>query len=545
MRALRKEPQHRYSSIEQFAADIRRYLWREPVSARQGNWLYYSQRFVRRHAFGVSAGGAFVVFVIAFAVSMSVQRQTIAEQRDRAEQEGERAERVSNFMLDVFKAADPLENTGREITARELLDQAARSIQGDLDEQPESRARLLEAIGRAYHHKGNFERAIPYLEDSLRLRKQAKSPALSATGSTLTELASALRKAGRIDESDRRLREAMEISRLARDDHSMAYARLLINIGRLEIDQGRPEEAEKHLATALQLTKELRGPADTEVAATLSDISVAQSWRDNLDAAERSAQEAVAIYERSTNLLHPDRIMADIRLGEVYFQRGRITEAGALYERALSAQKLLYGESSSRVADTLDSLARVRLAQNRVAEAEKLTREALAAYIASRGPEHYGTAYLQSSLAQILTKQGEYAEAEELLRKALDVFAKTLQGDHQYVASSEYLLGEVLLATNRLESAEAVLLASRSRFQRSGAPEWRAARSASALGEAIYRQGRAAEAERFLLEGYRSVNGSIGADPDAKAKARERIARYYTDRGQRHKLDELSLATTQ
>ena len=29
--------------------------------ARQGNWLYYSQRFMRRHAFGVSAGAAFIV----------------------------------------------------------------------------------------------------------------------------------------------------------------------------------------------------------------------------------------------------------------------------------------------------------------------------------------------------------------------------------------------------------------------------------------------------------------------------------------------------
>ena len=61
MRALRKEPQHRYGSVEQLAADMRRYLSREPVLARQGNWLYYSQRFVRRHAFGVTAGGAFLV----------------------------------------------------------------------------------------------------------------------------------------------------------------------------------------------------------------------------------------------------------------------------------------------------------------------------------------------------------------------------------------------------------------------------------------------------------------------------------------------------
>jgi len=543
MRALRKEPQHRYNSIEQLTADVRRYLSREPVSARQGNWLYYSQRFVRRHAFGVSAGAAFIVFIIAFAIMMSVQRQTIAEQRDRAELEGEHAEGVSNLMLDVFEVADPGWNGGKETTAKELLDQTARQLQGDLDQQPEARARMLEAIGRAYHRMGNPGRAIAYLEDSLRTRMKTENPSPSAIGSTLTELAAALRKAGRFDESDRRLQEAMELSRSARADHSMAYARLLINIGRVELDKGRPQQAEEHLNSALQLVKELRGPGDTEVASILSDIAVAQSWGDNLAAAERTAQEAVAIYEKSTTLLHPDRITADIRLADVYVQRGRITEASALYERALSAQKLLYGDSPGRYADTLDSLARVRLAQDRAAEAETLTREALAAYMASRGPEHSGTAYLQSSLAQILTRQRKYAEAEDLLRKAIDVFTKTLQPDHQYLASSEYLLGEVLLATNRLKDAETVLLTSRNRWEKSGAPEWRAARSASALGETLYREGRIAEAEKYLLEGYHGLNDSTGADRESKAKARERIARFYTDRGQRQKLDEISFAT--
>ena len=110
MRALRKEPQHRYGSVEQFAADVRRYLGREPVLARQGNWVYYSQRFMRRHAFGVSVSGAFMAFVIAFAITMSIQTQRIAAERDRATKETEVAEKVNRFMLNVFAAAEPYSN---------------------------------------------------------------------------------------------------------------------------------------------------------------------------------------------------------------------------------------------------------------------------------------------------------------------------------------------------------------------------------------------------------------------------------------------------
>ena len=93
MRALRKEPDRRYSSVERFVADIRHHLSNEPVQARQGNWLYYTQRFVRRHTAAVAAGAGFLVFVIAVAVVMSIQRQSLATALDQATHDRERAEK--------------------------------------------------------------------------------------------------------------------------------------------------------------------------------------------------------------------------------------------------------------------------------------------------------------------------------------------------------------------------------------------------------------------------------------------------------------------
>jgi serine/threonine protein kinase len=543
MRALRKEPQHRYGSVEQLTADIRRYLTAEPVQARQGNWLYYSQRFARRHAFGVSAGTGFFLFVIVFAVVMSIQRERIAAERDRATQESERAEKVSDFMLNVFSAADPFQNMGKTVTAPQLLDQAARSIQGDLYEQPEVRARLLEAIGRAYRRQGQPDRAVAYLEDSLRLRRQVGSARDARTGSVLTELANSLRGAGKFEEADRAFREALEISTAAGSEKSVTHARLLVDLGRLEINRGNLVQAEKYLTEGLLLTRTLEGPRDPEVASILNDISGARAWRDDLDGAESAVREAVSIYRESMPELHPDRVAADYRLADVLFLRGLINDAATLYERALGAQRMLYGNVSAQVADSLDALARVRLSQGRIDDAEELTREAILANRQSRGATNYMTGYLQTSLAQILAKKDKNGEAEIQLREALDLFARTLPPDHQYVASAEYLLGEVLLATHRLIDAEAMLTASMNRWKRTDAPAWRSGRSASALGEALYRQGRIADAERYLTLGYRELSADTGADQATRSKARERIARFYTDRGQRHKLDALSLAT--
>src|SRR5262249_40238483 len=220
-----------YGSVEQLAADIRRYLTREPVTARQGNWLYYSQRFVRRHAFGVSAGAAFLIFIIAFAITMSVQTQRIARERDRAAQEGERAEQVSKFMLNVFSAADPVTNKGEPMTATQLLENAGRQIRGDLSQQPEVRARLLAAVGQAFRRQGQYGRSISYLEDALRLRKQISGSTGDDTANVLAELAIATRQAGDLVGSDRMLQQAMGMA----EHHSEVYARLLTNLGRVEM----------------------------------------------------------------------------------------------------------------------------------------------------------------------------------------------------------------------------------------------------------------------------------------------------------------------
>jgi tetratricopeptide (TPR) repeat protein len=155
------------------------------------------------------------------------------------------------------------------------------------------------------------------------------------------------------------------------------------------------------------------------------------------------------------------------------------------------------------------------------------------------------TGYFRSSLASLLFRQEKYSEAEIELRRSIDVYATTLPTDHQYVAASEHLLGEVMLRTNRLRDAEPLLTAAMHRWQRTTAAPSRAARSASALGETLYRLGRIKEAEKYLVDAYKVLAHDEASTPEERIKARERITRFYTDRGQRDKLEALMLATNE
>jgi eukaryotic-like serine/threonine-protein kinase len=545
MRALRKEPQHRYNSIEQLASDIRRFLTREPVQARQGNWLYYSQRFIRRHAFGVSAGAAFIVFIIAFAVAMSVQTQRVAAERDRAAQEGERAETVSDFMLQIFDASQPQTSLGKQILARDVLDTAGRRIRDDLTQHPEVRARLLEAIGRAYRRLNLSATAVPYFEDSLRLRRELPDPDGTKTASVLIELAISLRSVDDLNRADKVLKEALTISQDHQSERSLTYAKLLMNLGRVQLAAGSLTEARSNFERSIALGRELGGSMNPEVASALRELSSVFMWNDELPAAERSIREALLIFNATRPQGHPDLVLAEHRLGELLMLEGRIDEAAPLFENSLVSQAQLYGNDSVQVADVLDSLSSIRRAQGMLVEAEDFARRALRTRQAALGHEDMYSGYLHTSLAVVLAKRGKYVEAEQAARQSLEIFDKTLPPDHQYVASAEHVLGEVLLETGKLQDSEATLIAAMNRWRRTNAASWRVARSESALGEAIYRQGRAAEAERYLAEGYTLLAADEKADRETRIKARERITRFYTDRGERRKLEALILATSE
>jgi tetratricopeptide (TPR) repeat protein len=545
LRALRKEPTHRYNSIEQFASDVRRYLAREPVQARQGNWLYYSQRFIRRHAFGVAAGAVFIIFLIVFAMVSNLQAQRIAAERDRVVQENSRAEQVSSFMLDVFSAADPRTYSTRTgatpETAEELLARAGRRVREDLNGHPLVRAKLMEAIGRSYRRRGDDKSAISYLQDAVQLRRSLSGGQGDVeTSAALVELAMTMREGGDALGADAVLVEARDILVKLKQQRSMTYVRMLANRGRVQMKLGKPDAALALYDEAFALAQDLQLARDPEAAAVLVDKSLAFLWKDDAIAAERNARAALEIYTTIFAKPHPDRTNAQTQLGEALRLQGRLDEAAVLLKESLAANRTIYGENGRPVADVLDSLAKVRRAQHDLTEAEQYAQEALGTQIRAEGPDHERTAYYRTSLGAIQIERKEYAKAEVQLRAAITTLQKVVPADHPYVASAEHYLGEALLQSNRLKDAEAVFMSAMNRSRRANEPEWRAARSASGLGEALYRQGRALEAEPYLVNRYRTLSADRNADARAQATARERVVRFYTDRGQPQKLHALT-----
>jgi eukaryotic-like serine/threonine-protein kinase len=127
-KALRKEPQSRYLSVDQFDEDIARYLDRRPVLASGAGWWYRTRKYCERNALAVSFS---LVFAAAGAVAVAhVLRQNaeIRAERDRTQIALDRAQIAFDILQNTFRSADPTGLDGGDMRARSMLAAASREV---------------------------------------------------------------------------------------------------------------------------------------------------------------------------------------------------------------------------------------------------------------------------------------------------------------------------------------------------------------------------------------------------------------------------------
>lgn len=132
-KALRKEPAQRYTNAEAFAADLRRLLAHEPVSARPDSAAYRAGRFVRRHRAGVGLAALAVLMLVGASIVTTLEMLEAHRQRDRAVQETKRAEYEAQY---AYQLLSDLGEGGKPVTVTQLLDRGIRVLEKNYGADP-------------------------------------------------------------------------------------------------------------------------------------------------------------------------------------------------------------------------------------------------------------------------------------------------------------------------------------------------------------------------------------------------------------------------
>lgn len=523
LKSLRKEPERRYRSVNQFAEDIALHLNRMPIVARADSWRYRSGKFIRRHYAGVSMSIIAVIVLAGFSIVLSVQNQRIKEERDLAQE-------VSHFLEDIFMSPDPARARGLDITAKEILAVGAERISRDLAGRPVIQSALMETIGRVYFNLGEYQPSIDMLERSIELRQQTLGDQHPSVAQAKNELAEALIRKADYERARQLLEESLALNRAEHGEQSLPVADNLFNLAELHLRTGELDAAEGFANASIDIYTPLEQQYGVELAEAKNTLARILQVRGNLDATETLLREAIDIVESNEGTDHPLMAYYLQNLGVLLQSKGDLDAAEETLGQAIEATRRILGRKHDLVATTLAIQGAVQHAKGDYDAAEDALRDALALDREALGPDHPFVGYDMVSLGMLLHDKGELLQAESMLGDALDIYGRALAPDHQYIASALTELGAVMNSMERPSEATD-LLQTAIGIRRKDYPDDNVlvAATRSEYGDALVSLGRFDEAESILEESYQVLHEQ--ADRRAR-RAADALIRLYeaTDR---------------
>jgi non-specific serine/threonine protein kinase/serine/threonine-protein kinase len=486
--ALRKEPERRYASVEQFAQDIENYQQGRPVTARHDTVTYRAAKFVRRHRAGVAAA-TFVLLTLIGSTIISVRQARLAQRRFND------VRQLANQYL--FEFHDAIETLPGATPARQLvvkraleyLDRLAQESRGDHSLQAElagaylkvgdvqgrpgfanlgqktealasyrkaltlreaplaadpnnatlrrEHATNLDRIGDALRTTGDSAAALPHYQRALALREALAPGDLSAQvelGVSYERIGDQLALLGQRDEAIARQRAALAIfekATAAEPANAQYQRRLFVACVKLGDRLGATGDQRGALAAyerARGIAQTLAQAGGATNARAQRELAVAYDKVGNALAALSDHAAALAQYQQAYDLRAP-LAAADPKNGEA--QRDLATSYGKL---------AAMHEQLGRGAQALDQLRRALAIDEALARADPNDAQI-----------RLDIAFDHEQIGQSLARQQQFQAAAAAFRQALQLRQTAVQTDaandelQRDLAGNHALLGEALL----------------------------------------------------------------------------------------------------
>jgi len=307
LKALRKEPERRYESVQQLADDLRRYLRGRPVSAHPNSWAYRGRKFVRRHQWGVAVTALVGALLTASVVALSVQNTRLVEERDRAELEATKKAHVQEFMIELFSQTDASTAPEKVAAISDVLDRGAARVKRDLVDHPAIRADMLQAVGAVHKQLEQYAAARPLLEDALQTFESAYGPAHLSVAAVARDLARVVQAMGDLEHAEALYRRVLSIYKDAEANHPIRVAAARHDLAVVLHEQGQPASARSLFDKALPVYRDALGRGHASTAKVFAAAAAVERTLHNYARAAELLAEALDILDHAARPDHPDR----------------------------------------------------------------------------------------------------------------------------------------------------------------------------------------------------------------------------------------------
>ena len=447
--AMQRDPSRRYTTAEALARDLERYLAGQPISARRDSVRYRVGKFVARHRLGVTAATLGVMMLVAALVFAVWQAHEKSQQALVSQQ-------VTQFLVGIFRGADPSISRGAEVTAKDLLDQGTERLRTDVSVEPNVRARLLANIAVTYADLGLYDRAFPLAEQSLALRRN-----IGAADIDVAESLDALGRIARLKAdfavAEPAIREAVDIRRAQLPGDDPLLIESLDNLGNVLSEKGDFQAAEGSFREALALAEQHFGKQAPETAHYVDDFAQAVENGGRRPDAEALYRRALQIRESQLGPDDPEVAISLLNLGTFLDNSGNYAAAVPMLERADKIRRHVFGAEHPLTASAEVALAGVYLSVDRDDDAQKLLEHAIGVFRRDLSGDHPKISEALNMLGILHATRRDYAAAVPVMRETVQRFRKTNGIDHPDTLTAENNLAFALVRADLLSEAEALL----------------------------------------------------------------------------------------
>ncbi len=465
-KALRRDAADRYSSVVEFADDLRAFLEARPVRARAPSTFYQVRMFARRRAglvlsLAVIALLVVVALVVVLAQNSELNRRgaeltrkngVLATSKDQlqaqnAELERQRlqlksrnsalalreaqleqqnlelarrervSKRVAQFAGDFLHNSSLMAARGANYTVREALDEAAKSIVGETFEDAETEAQLRELIGDTYRGLSMPGVAVPHLERALHLWREVEGPGSPRTVLMAIGLVVALRENGRQADAEQ-LVESLhdQFSNEDREDSELFWT-IQHNRAYIMRHAGKLRDAEALFRKTLAARERLLGGDAHGTLVTMHNLGTLMLGLRDPEAARDVLAEAVKRAKRSDHPVASTLQIVD-NLAEAWRDLGELDKAAKCHRETMAGFEELVGPDDQLTIGCGYHLLKVLHRQGKRDELETLATELLERCERTFGEDDYRTLDVVQALAVAIKERGDVQQAAALMARA-------------------------------------------------------------------------------------------------------------------------------
>jgi len=519
-KALRKEPEYRYETVDALKVDVDRALRGEAVAARTGARMYRFGRFLRRYRWGAAAVVAVMMSLAAGLGVAAWQARRAQLERDVARRDAAREEAVRYQLTRLFRTAVAYRGPGGPPTAKSMIDASAQRVLREYRDEPKLAGEIVVTLADLYDTLEDPQGAAELLDGYLREADPNQDP---------VDVAIARQKFASFEVARGHVEHAGQLLGQAEAFWAGVPARYteerLEGLGiraRQQRAAGDIDGAIATTKTAIAQRIAFSGRVHRETAVLYNSYGIILNTANRLGEALEAYRETLAIY-RALGLA--DELDAQIVLantGALELRTGHLREAETMLRGAIERERALAGDSAA-VAAALGYYGRVLLITNRPAKALPVLWEASDLGIRYAGPASPVAVQNRILFGEAQLALGDRAAAHATLTADQEVTIAQYGANNQWTLRTQLALARLAMAEGHAAEAQSRLSAILPALRRSGLQMVGELEEAlRLLGEVFVLKGQAREAIPPLREAI-AVGEMSGDSTWELAIARERL----------------------